>query len=117
MAAEMTEKELIEKEVSENTDNGSVYVHKFKKPYVWEGETYNEITFDFGSLKGTDLAEVEDEMNAESKYAIMPEYSIAFVFKLAARAAGVHSSVIENLPLADANIVRKKTRSFFMHGE
>lgn len=116
MAAEMTEKELIENE-TEKTESDSVYVHRFKKPFVWEGETYSEITFDFGSLKGTDLAEVEEEMNSEGKYAPVPEYSISFVFKLAARAAGVHSSVIENLPLADANIVRKKARSFFMHGE
>lgn len=116
MAAEMTKKELIDNE-NEKVESDSVYVHRFKKPFVWEGETYNEITFDFGSLKGTDLAEVEDEMNSEGKYAPVPEYSITFVFKLAARAAGVHSSVIENLPLADANIVRKKARSFFMHGE
>lgn len=116
MAAEMTEKELIENE-AEKTESDSVYVHRFKKPFVWEGETYNEITFDFGSLKGTDLNEVEIEMQSENKYAPIPEYSIAFVLKIAARAAGVHSSVIENLPLADANIVRKKARSFFMHGE
>ena len=114
---DMTEEELEALEKEQQEAESGVYAHKLKKPFEWEGETYTELRFDYASLRGSDLAEVEDEMSAENKYAIIPEYSIAYVLKLAARAAGVHSSVIETLPLADANIIRKKTRSFFMHGE
>ncbi len=106
---------LNEKDVQEETEG--IYVHKLNKPFTWEGETYTELTFNFDGLKGSDLEAAESEMNMEGKYAPVPEYSIAYVMKIAARAAHVHSSVIENLPIKDANVIKNKTKSFLLGKE
>ena len=118
----MSEKELTEKTeeqlAAEAAAEGSdVYVHTFKKPFEWEGVSYDKLTFDFGRLTAMDLEDIDDEMAADNRYAIIPEYSTAFVLRLAAKAANVHISLIEHLPLFDGNLIRKKARAFFMRVE
>ena len=116
----MEEKDIIltdEEKGEQAAGNSGVYIHKFKKPFTWEGVTYDALTFNFEGLKGSDLEAVEEEMSAAGQYAISPEYSVIYILRLAARAAGVHSSVIENLPLHDANVIRGKTKTFLLRGE
>jgi hypothetical protein len=118
----MSEKEKTEKTeeqlVAEETANGAdVYVHTFKKPFEWEGVTYDKLTFDFGGLTAMDMEDIDDELAVDNRYAIMPEYSAAYVLRLAAKAAKVHISLIEHLPIFEGNIIRRKARAFFMRGE
>lgn len=91
-----------------------VFIYKFKKPFSWEGCTYNEMRFDFGSLSGIDLKEIEREMASEGRIAFSPIYSDTYLLGIAARAAGVHPSVIEHIPIKAAMEIRERTRSFFM---
>lgn len=112
--SDMTEEQVRAEESAHGAD---VYVHKFKKPFTWEGKTYEELKFDFGGLTAADMEDVEDEMAADNRYAIIPEYSTAYVMRLAAKAAKVHISLLEHLPLYDGNVIRRKARAFFMSGE
>ena len=112
--ADMTEEQVSAEESAQRAD---VYVHKFRKPFSWEGDTFVELIFIFGGLTAADMEDVEDEMAADNRYAIIPEYSTAYVMRLAAKAAKVHISLLEHLPLYDGNIIRRKARAFFMSGE
>lgn len=91
-----------------------IYTYKFKVPYTWEGTTYTEIIFNFGMLSGVDMKEVERELSLEGRVVFSPLYSDTYLLGLAARAANVHSSVIENMPIRAALTIREQARHFFM---
>ncbi len=90
------------------------YKHIFEKPYTYEDKVYKELVFDFEKLKGTDLVAIENEMAAVGEYALSPEISTSFLYRLAARAAGVGSDVIENLPIRDFGKIKNKSRDFLI---
>ena len=58
------------------------------KPINYEDKSYNELTLDLESLTGDDL------INADDGKAAVPEFSKAYLAKLAAKAAGVPEGVI-----------------------
>lgn len=90
------------------------YTHVFKKPFEFEGKIYDKLTFDFESLLGADMIAVENEMAAVGEYVLSPEISTSFMSKLAARAAGVGSDLIENLPICDFGKIKNKSRNFLV---
>lgn len=92
----------------------SVYKHTFAKPFEYEGKTYQELTFDFGRLKGRDMVAIENEMQSMSEYALAPEISTSFQSKMAARAAGIGSDVLEAMPLKDFNKITGAARRFLL---
>ncbi len=57
---------------------------------------------------------IENEMAAVGEYALSPEISTSFLYRLAARAAGVGSDVIENLPIRDFGKIKNKSRDFLI---
>ncbi len=123
----MTNNITITTEVAENkeectTDNiqnvhTGVYVHKLKKPFEYEGEKYEELTFDFNKLTGRDLEDIETELSAQGHFVTSPEFSSRYAYKLAAKAAGIHSNVIESLPLFEANAIRRAAKNFLLYGD
>ena len=98
---------------AESADVG-VYTHVFKKPFEYEGRTYEELTFDFEHLKGRDMVAIENEMQGMSEYALAPEISTSFQSKMAARAAGIGSDVLEAMPLKDFNKITGAARRFLL---
>lgn len=106
------------KKVTENvTDSDTptdAYRHIFKNPYTYEDKTYTELVFDFEKLIGDDLVAIENEMAAVGEFALSPEISTSFLYRLAARAAGVGSDVIVNLPIRDFGKIKNKSRDFLV---
>ena len=86
--------------VTESDTPEGAYVHVFPKPFEYEGKTYTKRVFDFEKLSG--------------EYALSPEISTSFLSKLAARAAGVASDVIEHLPAREFGKVKNKSRDFLI---
>lgn len=112
---EKTEK--VKTEVAGVTDSDTpqgAYVHKFQKPYTYEDKTYTELVFDFEKLIGDDLVAIENEMAAVGEFALSPEISTSFLYRLAARAAGVGSDVISSLPIRDFGKIKNKSRDFLV---
>ena len=104
-------------EVAVVTDSDTpqgAYVHKFQKPYTYEDKTYTELVFDFEKLIGDDLVAIENEMAAVGEFALSPEISTSFLYRLAARAAGVGSVVISSLPIRDFGKIKNKSRDFLV---
>lgn len=103
---------VTESDTEKEADKG--YKHVLEKPFTYEDKTYKEFTFDFEKLTGKDMIAIESEMAAVGEYALSPEISTSFLSKMAARAAGVGSDVIENLPLKDFGKIKNKSRNFLI---
>jgi hypothetical protein len=99
---------------SATAGNVGVYTHTFKKPFEYEGKKYEKVTFDFERLTGRDMVAIEAEMQSNNEYAIAPEISRSFQSKMAAKAAGIGSDVLEAMPLNDFNRITNACRSFLI---
>ena len=62
------------------------YTLKLKKPFTYEGQTFDELNFDFEGLTGDDALAIEDELQAIGKPTISPTFSGQFLVRMAARA-------------------------------
>ncbi len=111
-AAEET-KEAVKVATDSDTPEGA-YVHEFTKPYIFEKKTYTRLVFDFEKLIGDDLVAIENEMAAVGEYALSPEISTSFLYRLAAKAAGVGSDVIAHMPIRDFGKIKNKSRDFLI---
>ena len=111
-AAEETKEEV--KVVTDSDTPEGAYVHEFKKPYTFEDKTYTRLIFDFEKLIGDDLVAIENEMAAVGEYALSPEISTSFLYRLAAKAAGVGSDVIAHMPIRDFGKIKNKSRDFLI---
>ena len=103
--------------VADVADSGTpegAYVHEFTKPYIFEDRTYTRLVFDFERLVGDDLVAIENEMAAVGEYALSPEISTSFLYRLAAKAAGVGSDVIGNMPIRDFGKIKNQSRDFLI---
>lgn len=47
------------------SQEAGVYVHKFKVPFVWMGNSYSELKFNFGKLLGVDAMAVYAELRTK----------------------------------------------------
>ncbi len=90
------------------------YAVTLAKPFTYEDRTYNKFVFDFDGLTGADLVDIETEMTAVGEFALSPEISTSFLYRLAARAAGVGSDVILCLPIREFGKVKNMTQSFLV---
>lgn len=113
-AAQETVEEKAENKANVTDSDTGKYTHEFKKPYSYEDKTYTKLEFDFEKLIGEDLVAIENEMAAVGEYAISPEISTSFLYRLAARAAGVGSDVISHLPISDFGKIKNKSRDFLI---
>jgi len=103
----------------EETEEIGAYVHVFKKPFVYQGKTYERLTFDFGSLTGRDSLAIENELQALGKMVLTPEFSGEFLIRMAARACTekIGSDAMEQMPMRDYNRIRSRARTFLLRLE
>ncbi|GHU42195.1 hypothetical protein FACS1894111_05700 [Clostridia bacterium] len=94
--------------------HGGTYVHKFRKPFEYEGKKYATLNFDFEKLTGRDMITIENEMQANNEYALDPLLSRNFQSKMAAKAGGIGSDVLESLPIQEFNKVVNEARNFLI---
>ncbi len=116
--AQVTDTEAQAKELEEKKEQNGIVTYKLKKPFTWEGKTYETIDMDFGSLSGKDMDSIEKQiLMTEGSLSVSPEFTSSYMFKLAARAAGIHHSVIERMAYEDAYRIKVITRNFIIKGE
>lgn len=92
----------------------NTYVHTFKEPFEYEDKTYKELVFEFGKLKGKDIIAIQNEILARGGVTTSPELDAEFQSKFAAKAAGIGSDVIENLPAKDFLRITSRARNFLL---
>ena len=98
----------------EKAVSGDVYTHHFEKPFVYEGKTYEKLSFVFAALTGKDFLKIEQEMNMQGLAIVTPEYSTHFIARVAVRACNekISLDLIEALPMKDFSILRGQVKDF-----
>lgn len=82
----------------------------FSKPLQWEGKEYKEIELKIDTLKGRDLIDIQTDMKVCGvPIASHMEVDEAYLARLAAKAAGVETEIIEALDFKDFRRVINKT--------
>lgn len=113
----------IEKAAKKNAANLNKYTHVFKKPFVYEGVTYESLTFDWASLTGKDDLEIETEVNKAGKTLTVRAYTGTYLTAMAARACTfrdeegkrcVSSFTIQAMPITEAIKIKNKARDFLL---
>ncbi len=92
---------------------------QLKRPVEYNGQTFNSLTFDFGTLTGEDGLSIENELQALGKIAMVPAFSGEYLIRMAAKACTekIGSDIFMKLSLQDYNRVRSAARSFLLKSE
>lgn len=95
------------------------YVHKFKKPFQYDGKTFEELTFNWEKLTGYDGLAIENELQSLGKPVVIPSLSGDYLVRMAARASmdGIGEDMISAMPIRDYNKIRSEARSFLLKTE
>lgn len=112
-------KELAVAKAEAEAQNDDIYTHTFKKPFTYEGQTYETLTFDFSALTGEDAIAAQDEMDRVRKAALVPAANITYLSVIAARACIVPLAVnvLRATPLRDFNRITGRARAFLLGAE
>ena len=105
---------------AENSPN--TYTHEFSTPFSFEGESFDELSFDFGALTAMDSLAIEAELQATGRPVLVPEFSGDYLLRMAMRACTNRTSkgmklgidFFQRLPLAAYVKIRSKARSFLL---
>lgn len=95
------------------------YVHHFAQPFEYDGETYDELSFDWGKLTGKDGLAIEAELQSLGKPVIIATLSGEYLIRMAARACDkpIGADAFEQMRLSDYNKIRSSARSFLLKSE
>jgi len=111
--------------VQEAENSQDTYVHTFSKPFTFEGESFDSLTFDFSKLTANDSLAIEAELAAQGQVLITPEFSGEYLIRMAMRACTVRRNdgrklgidAFRTLPMAAYVRIRGRARSFLLHAE
>lgn len=120
MMNEKNEVILNKNQSKEVQEEGLENVIILTRPVTVEDVTYTEITLDFENLTGEDIEKAEMQFNAENPQnaiVMVKEMAKGFAAIVAAKAAGVHVSVIRKLSASDYSKVTMRTTLFLMGGK
>ena len=119
------ESERVAEEAKQEQETGS-YTHTFKKPFLWNGKTYETLTFDWTALDGGDHLEIESEIVMKGRTLVSPAFTGDFLAGMAARACTerdekgkrvIDGWAIKEMPLTDFQAITRKARSFLLRAE
>jgi hypothetical protein len=115
--------EEYEAAVKEAENSRDVYKQVFQKPFVFEEESFDSLTFDFGSLTAADSLAIEREVAALGQTVITPEFSGEYLIRMAVRACtdrrkdgrklGVDAFM--TMPIGAFTRIRSRARSFLLN--
>lgn len=101
----------------------TIYTHVFKKPFTYEGRTYEQLTFNWGNLSGKDSVAIERELLNRNIAVVSAEFTPEYLASMAVRACTylneegfrtVTTNLIYALPLREFRIICKAARSFLL---
>lgn len=101
----------------------SKFTLTFARPFTYEGETYEQLDFDFYNTTGNDFANSEDDVLREGKTVVMHPYSTRFLAAFAARACTYRNKegrrtvsyrTLMAMPSIELYNLTTKVRNFFL---
>lgn len=95
------------------------YIHRFKRPFQYEGNIFEKLTFNWEKLTGYDGLAIENELQSLGKPVVIPSLSGDYLIRMAARASidGIGEDMISAMPIRDYNKIRSEARSFLLKTE
>jgi hypothetical protein len=103
-----------------NADSApAAYVHHFKKPFEYNGKTYDELGFRFDDLTGEDSLAIEAELQAKGIMVVAPTFNGEYLMRVAARACteDIGTDGFKRMRIVDFERIRSRTRNFLMASE
>lgn len=119
------EAERVEEEARQEPETGS-YTHTFKKPFPWNGKTYETLTFDWTALSGRDHLDIESEIVMKGRTLVSPAFQGDFLAGMAARACTerdekgrrvIDGQAIKKMSMTDFQAITRKARGFLLRAE
>ena len=93
------------------------YVIKFRKPFVWEDNTYTEIDMSgLEDLSAKDMIQAQRTMERSGSINVLPEMSLEYACIFASKATKMPVEFFQALPPKEAIKVKNKVTNFF-YGE
>ena len=93
------------------------YLIKFRKPFVWEDNTYTEIDMsDLEDLSAKDMIAAQRTMEKSGSINVLPEMSLEYACIFASKATKMPVEFFQALPPKEAIKVKNKVTNFF-YGE
>lgn len=102
-------------------ENSGIYTHEFKKPFTYEGRTYEQLSFDWESLSGKDSVAIERELLNRNIAVVHAGFTPEYLAAMAARACTyrnedgfrtVTTNMIYALPLGEFRKICIAARNF-----
>lgn len=111
------ELEIAKQDAAENVDG--IYVHEFRKPFMYDGKEYKKLTFEFDDLTGGDTLAIERELTRKGITVIVPEFNGDYLAAMASRACTdeIGTDAFEHMSLRDFNAIRTAGRRFLLNLE
>ena len=93
------------------------YLIKFRKPFVWEDNTYTEIDMSgLEDLSAKDMIAAQRTMGKSGSINVLPEMSLEYACIFASKATKMPVEFFQALPPKEAIKVKNKVTNFF-YGE
>ncbi len=100
-----------------------VFTHRFARPFTFEGESFDRLSFDLGRLTAADSLAIEGEMSGLGLTLVAAEFSGEFLIRMAARACTtlrrdgrkLGADALRALPIRDFTRIRNRCRSFLLN--
>lgn len=100
---------------TEEPDGG--YYITFKKPFVWEDNTYTGVDLSgLEDLSARDMISTQRMMERSGSINVLPEMSLEYACIFASKASGLPQEFFQSLPPREAIKVKNRVTSFF-YGE
>lgn len=93
------------------------YLIKFRKPFIWEDNTYTEIDMSgLEDLSAKDMIHAQRTMERSGSINVLPEMSLEYACIFASKATKMPVEFFQALPPKEAIKVKNKVTNFF-YGE
>lgn len=98
-------------------DEENKYLIKFRKPFVWEDNTYTEIDLSgLEDMSAKDMIQAQRIMERSGSINVLPEMSLEYACIFASKAAKMPVEFFQALPPKEAIKVKNRITNFF-YGE
>ena len=94
----------------------ALFTHTFKKPFTYEGKTYETMSFDFDSLNGKDVLAIMQEIRLRGISLAARTFDVEYQYRYAARCCKekIGSDVIAALPARDFDRICGAVQRFLL---
>lgn len=116
-AAEAEQQAAPAADAAQEPDEENKYLIKFRKPFIWEDNTYTEIDLSgLEDMSAKDMIQAQRIMERSGSINVLPEMSLEYACIFASKAAKMPVEFFQALPPKEAIKVKNRITNFF-YGE